>query len=151
MMSSGIEKLSHYGIVVIAVAAVVVSIWQVRILQDHNKLSVKPLMDFLLVTNEDSVLNVSISNRGIGPAIIQDIKYTYQDSTASEWYPILSSANILERVTTQMNYGKNTVLSPDSEYTILRVKKANYAPIGIRVDITYQSIYEEEYEINIRF
>lgn len=150
-MSSRIEKLSHYGIVVIAVAAVVVSIWQVRILQDHNKLSVKPLMDFLLVTNADSVLSVSISNRGIGPAIIQDISYVYEDSIHKECFSVLKEANILEKVTTQMNYGKNTVLSPDSEFVILEVKKKDFKPIGISVYIKYESIYEDEFEMDLSF
>ncbi len=148
-MSSRIEKLSHYGIVVIAVVAVVVSIWQVRILQNHNKLSVKPLMDFLILT-EDSVMNLSISNRGIGPAIIQDITYVYEDSVHGEWYSVLSQAGVLEDAITQMNYGKNTVLSPDTELIILRLKKKDFEPIGISLDIFYESIYEDKYEMNIR-
>ncbi|MEP5613314.1 MAG: hypothetical protein ABJP45_13765 [Cyclobacteriaceae bacterium] len=150
-MSDKLERLSQIGIIIIALAAVFVAVWQVKILQDHNKLSVRPLMDFLLVTNEDSVLNVSISNRGIGPAIIQEISYTYQDSVHREWYGILSAADLLEATTTQMNYGKNTVLSPNTEFKILGVKKKNHQQIGISVKIIYQSIYEEEFELNLTF
>ena len=150
-MASKLEKLSHYGILVVALSAVFISVWQVKILQDHNKLSVKPLMDFHLVTNrKDSVLTVSISNRGIGPAIIQEISYTYQDSTYSEFYSVLMNAGVLDNVQAQVGYGKNTVLSPDSEYTILKVKKET-PRIGIAVKIVYQSIYKEEFEKNFSF
>ncbi len=150
-MSSRLEKLSHYGIVVIAVAAVVVSVWQVKILQDHNKLSVKPLMDFLIITSEDSILSVSISNRGIGPAIIQDISYVYEDSIHREWYTVLTAAGVFERTTRQINYGKNTVLSPDNEFVILEIQKEDYEPIGISMKVIYQSIYEDEYEMSLKF
>jgi len=150
-MSSKIEKISHYGIVVIAVAAVVVSFWQVRILQDHNKLSVRPLMDFHLGTSVDSVLSVSISNRGIGPAIIQDISYIYQDSVYKELGLVLIRADLQDDVKRVVGYGKNTVFSPNTEFTILRIGSRDNKRIGISVRIIYQSIYEEEFEMNLSF
>ncbi len=150
-MSSRLEKLSHYGIVVIAVAAVVVSIWQVRILQDHNRLSVKPIMDYGFENEANDIFSVSISNHGIGPAIIQDISYVFEDSVYQEWDSILLAANLMDDVTARMSYGKNTVLSPNSKYVILKMRKKNPKPIGISINITYQSIYEDEFELKLKF
>ena len=150
-MSRKLEQLSHYGIVVIALSAVVVSIWQVRILQDHNKLSVKPLMDFIIYSKNNESLEVKISNRGIGPAIIDGITYSFGGKDYQDWEGVLVAAGIKENVTSRLGYSPGTVLSPDSELLILKLTKEDYKSIGIGVNIVYKSIYEDKFTMKFSF
>jgi len=51
--------------------AVVVSIWEVRISQAHNKLSVRPFMDSFTGWVGQDEWSFSLSNEGVGPAITE--------------------------------------------------------------------------------
>jgi hypothetical protein len=150
-----LERLSHYAILVIALLAVVVSVWQGQILQAHNKLSVKPFMDYLTATRADStntiIQSVTLSNRGIGPAIIQDVTYSFKNVDFNTLTEVLDSVGIRSEVRTMYEYGENTVLSPDNELLVLRIEKKDYKRIGISVSIQYQSIYEEDFELSFGF
>ena len=73
------EKLSHYAVVVIALTAVAISIWQGQLSKKqleisirHNKLTVKPYLDIERFTDSDKgILEIRLSNQGYGPAIVK--------------------------------------------------------------------------------
>ena len=77
MKKISLEKLSHYSIILIGISALFVSVWQINVSQNHNKLSVKPYLDNHLIQS-DSTLTVTISNAGFGPAIIKKITFNYK-------------------------------------------------------------------------
>ncbi|MDN5199785.1 hypothetical protein QQ008_00385 [Fulvivirgaceae bacterium BMA10] len=145
MALSKTERLSHYGILIIAISALVVSVWQVRILQQHNKLTVKPYLDFTIVYSSEKIMKVTLSNQGFGPAIFEKLTYKYQGKEYSSWEEVLKEANQWENVKGWFNYGPNTIMAPGSELTLLRLAKEDFKQIGIQLDIVYQSIYEENF------
>jgi len=90
-----IEKLSQYAVIIIALSALFVSVWQVRISHQHNKLSVKPYLDFHLI-QIDSTLEVSFSNEGFGPAIIKKMTFTHNGKNYESLQDLLVGSGEIE-------------------------------------------------------
>ena len=60
---------SNYEVIV-ALAAMVISVWSLHLQREHNKLSAKPHLDFeYLSGGVDKRLELSIANVGFGPAL----------------------------------------------------------------------------------
>ena len=77
--------------IVIALASLIVTIWQGIITRKHNILSVKPLPD-ILTSNYENRLAVTLENNGTGPLIIKDFRAFIDDRSRSniiDWMPKL--------------------------------------------------------------
>ena len=146
-----IEKISHYAVVVIAVSALVVSIWQANITIQHNKLTVKPYLDFH-VNQQDSQVTVSFSNEGFGPAIIDRILFYYKDQQFENIFGVLEEMGETDNWLGSYNYGPGTVISPGSRKLIINMT-GGFHRRGVKTLIRYKSIYEEAkpYELEINF
>jgi hypothetical protein len=57
--------------VVIAISALIVSVWQGLTHRKHNRLAVKPILAFEYWDVSDRPLSIVLHNRGVGPAIIK--------------------------------------------------------------------------------
>lgn len=152
MSMSKTEKLSHYAVVFIAVMAVVVSVWQVRISQAHNRLSVRPYMDFFYGWNNDGYLELQLSNQGVGPAIIQKVEYFYDNQKFKSWDEVLRKANLIDRRKNSYTYTGNSPFASGKEvsFLVLDIKETETNLITpLRIVIHYTSIYEENFELSI--
>ncbi|GGQ13875.1 hypothetical protein [Shewanella litoralis] len=56
--------------ILIALCALVTTIWQGMITRKHNKLSVRPIISVYVIVSGDNTLGLKIVNQGLGPAII---------------------------------------------------------------------------------
>ncbi len=146
-MSSKIEKLSHYGVLVVALSALVVSILQVQILHNHNKLTVRPLIN-PSVYQGDSTVTVSIQNAGFGPAIVKDVKYEYEETVYDRFGKVLEAAGEMSNIR-EMAILNGSVLAPGESKTLVRLQGQTFRSIA--VEIRFQSIYEEEGTSRLRF
>ncbi len=140
MKRVSLEKLSHYAIMVIALCALVVSVLQTRIQHNHNKLSVKPYLDSSTI-QEDSTLVVTITNEGIGPAIIKNMSFIHQDKTYTNLYELLKSVGESKNIMGTIHYSKNSIFPSGKAQFITRLRGRHER--NIRVLIDYESIYEE--------
>ncbi len=140
------EKLTQVMVVIIAVCAVVVSVWQVRISQQHNKLSVMPYLNFFSGWVSDSTWRLSLMNEGIGPAIVQSTELTYKGKTYNHWDAVLDAAEIRNLRVTSTNIGENSPFRMDKEIVFVEMINAPSDPqrFGINVLIKYTSIYGGE-------
>ncbi len=76
-MSKKLEKISHYAVIIIALSALVVSVMQTRIQQDHNKLTVKPYLHHSIMQDFDNNLtSIYVFNNYVPPATIKQIQFT---------------------------------------------------------------------------
>ena len=148
MAARKIEKLSNYSVVLIALLALIVSIWQVRLFKNHNKLTVKPYLDSHVI-QQDSTLVVAFSNKGLGPAIIQDMSYEVNGKEYSTVLELLRAGGDQENILSTYNYQKGSVLSSNEEKIITELKNPKFRGVTVRVE--YQSIYEEKGEIEFTF
>lgn len=159
MAMSKTEKLSHYAIVFIAVMAVVVSIWQVRISQEHNRLSVRPFMDSFTGWVSGDEWRITLSNEGVGPAIITGIDYNVNGNTYKNWDSVFKALNLDRSLrTASYNFGYPSPFATDKkiEFLGLRISEQDYfntynSNMGIEVIIYYESIYKEPFTATISF
>jgi hypothetical protein len=152
------EKLSHYGVLIIALTAVAVSVWQGRLSQkqleialQHNKLTVRPYLELIKnIDGSNDMLEINIANQGYGPAIVQEFTLSYGDVVSDGWNPVLDAANENANIRQLYNYSQGSVIAPGTERTMLRLKTPNVQK-GMRVFIKYRSIYEELDSASINF
>ncbi len=143
-----IEHLSHYAVIIIALSALFVSVWQVRISHQHNKLSVKPYLDFHLI-QIDSTLEVSFSNEGFGPAIIKKIIFNHNGKEYESLQDLLVGTGEIENRLGSYNYSENTIIAGGDHKFLVKLK--NRETRGIKVQIEYMTIYEEKGVFNFSF
>lgn len=143
-----IERLSHFGVLIIALCALFTSIWQGRIAHRHNKLTVKPYLDSSIIQENDTH-RVTFSNEGFGPAILKKISFSHQGKTYDTLYEALEAANEKENITGSFNYGENTVIAPGA--TKLLVSFHGRKLRNIKVTIDYESIYQESFRFEFEF
>lgn len=146
---SRIEKLSHYSVVVIAVSALVVSIWQAGITIKHNKLTVKPFLDFH-ITQVDSTITVQFSNEGFGPAILDEVTFFYEDEQYKTIWKVLEKMNEVDNWAGSFNYNPGTVVAPGAEKLLVSLKGGQHIR-GVKAVFRYKSIYEESFDMEINF
>lgn len=154
MALSRTEKLSHYGVVIIAISAVVVSVWQVRLAQTHNMLSVRPYMDFFSGWNTETEWEVTLSNEGVGPAILKGMEFTYQGKTYQNWDGVLDAANLDQYRINSTTFTKDSPFAVGKTMLFLkldRTEKDLRNRLGIDIKIKYESIYGEPFELDMSF
>lgn len=153
------EKLSHYAIVFIAVMAVVVSIWQVRISQEHNRLSVTPFMDSFSGWISEDEWRVTLSNEGVGPAIITGVDYNWNGKTYKNWDRLFEAIGMdRSKRSASYTFGYPSPFATDKkiDFLGLRISEKEYSEIynrnmGVEVIIHYESIYKEPLELRLGF
>lgn len=158
MAMTKIEKLSHYAVVLIAVMAVGISVWQGRISQRqleltirHNQLSVKPFLDATRFTSsDDHMMEVLLSNQGYGPAIVKKFELIYEGKSYPHWNAVFDASGENENIRYLRNYAEGSVIAPGREDALFRLK-TSFENKGITLKVTYQSIYEEVFELDFTF
>lgn len=152
------EKLSQLVLVIIAICAVLVSVWQGRISQkqleisqEHNRLTVKPYIDITRFTNSDErTLEIKVSNQGYGPAIVKSFELVYDGNSYSNWNSVLDAAGEGDNIRFLNNYGEGSLIASGKEEVIMRLK-TEFNDKNITVKIEYKSIYNEEDSIEFTF
>jgi hypothetical protein len=148
MAKSTLEKLSQYAVLIIALSALIVSIWQVRVLHRHHKLSVKPYMHSSLI-QDDSLLSVYVKNQGFGPAIMQMITFLDKGESYPSLESWLNASGEIKNRRGSFNYGKNSIFAPAESKLLVELKYRELR--GVRVRIDYMSIYEEKGTFEFEF
>lgn len=101
----------------IALCALVVSIYQIRLSEQHNRLSVKPQLTFHCSSSGNGRIGLKIMNSGLGPAILKKtvmIRDSIKVECNKEDYP----NQILKRCSCDEG-DKRTDLPGDFEFTII--------------------------------
>ena len=146
------EKISHWAVVIIAVSAVIVSIWQVRLSQRHNQLSVRPYLDFFSGYQEASVWEVTLTNEGVGPAILQKMEVTYKGETRNNWDFVLQDSLMRKIWLNSAVFAPPSPFAANKEITLLKLNREEVkGPLGIKVRLEYESIYEEKFDLDMEF
>jgi hypothetical protein len=151
--------------IVIACVAVCISIWQGWVTRQHNKLSVKPILEIFTSTTKDGTsMGVRVENHGTGPAIIKDFfvyfkgKPTKVDnrekadniyraanlytSKINLWHPHKSGAVIKQGGTV------NLISYVEKNLTIQDVEKFEEKLSHLHFKFIYESIYKEKFEVS---
>jgi len=146
----------------IALCALVATIWQAYITRKHNRLSVRPILNFNVMTeNSDFVL--SLKNTGFGPAIITDYQINFNDESlgdnSDEIAINLSEELEIGSYNKRMYFpGKGQAIAPGEFYRLIKISKILQDDddkekfkndiLWLEVKINYESIYSEKFSIS---
>ena len=152
------------GVTMISVCALVVSIMQTRIMKEQRELmhsqasaSVWPNLGLVVWKGhnvEDNTIieyELRLSNSGIGPAIINGVRISYNDKAVRQWGNLFQNFELNGMQTYRSNNGiSDRVLKPGEELIVLSLTEN--LPLAqlyfdnsesIKYEILYKSIYNE--------
>ncbi|NER17419.1 hypothetical protein [Spongiivirga citrea] len=161
------DRLLGISAMIISLLTLIIFIYQTGIIREQSKLSVKPRLDFTINQGGNDTLVVFqqvLENKGLGPAIIDSIYFTYKGKT----FP-LDTENLFEDqfpklldygyLTQHATLGRGSTLMPGEERSLstynIPVAKLDsvfyYLNVGpdddppFQVHAVYTSIYEDEF------
>ena len=148
--------------IVIALASIIVAVWQGIENRNHNRLSVRPRLDMSFSLDyADSLAQLKIRNNGLGPAVIDEAKAVIENkdfdiNKADELFNFLSELGIHDISVTYQLLSLGSTIIPNDTKKIFSIKISNLKKLGldpnnfinnVKFIIKYKSLYEEEFVI----
>jgi hypothetical protein len=164
-MSNANEDRSHkilsrvtittWATTVIALSAVVVSIWTGYETRRHNRLSVKPSLGFLTQQDEAKPqYGLLMTNEGLGPAFVKSWEITYQNKPMGDFLTGWNNVRNELGWPTWIKVGSFQVIKAGQTWPIFWVNQADWKGLTekdrqrfnqilnqLKVEIQYESIY----------
>ncbi|MFF0000854.1 hypothetical protein [Streptomyces avermitilis] len=149
------ETVTAICAVVIAVASLVVSVYQTHAMRQHNRHSVRPVLQLHRGWPTGGRAGIRLINSGLGPAVIVDSTLTVDDEVIGVW-----DAPSIDRVRDRLSvhpsavtFNRGEVIATDYEQYLLSV--ASYDPQShaevedlinrrLTLKIHYESLYGGE-------
>ncbi|TQV74963.1 hypothetical protein FLL45_08450 [Aliikangiella marina] len=142
----------------IALLSVAIAVWEGSETRTHNRLSVKPILimskTFNITQAEDgsnqtTTLQLSIVNRGLGPAIVKNVSLlpSAGGKPFNDWKSALSSIGFSRLIQTSVDLDSNSVIEPGDEQVLLVIDWQGTDEGDLSVLVEYQSMYEEPFEV----
>lgn len=149
---------------VVAGCALFVTVWQTFVTRRHNRLSVRPHLDFGLKTAFGYPIVLNITNKGLGPALITSVSLLHDGKTYE--FSKTEVPSTLKTSCEAMGLGQFTqfhvilpggALSPGDTLALITLTAPPNASqihnlavkyiMGIGFSIGYSSIYGEQYTV----
>jgi hypothetical protein len=157
----------------VALISLIFTIWQSAKIRDFNKLSVTPKLEFRYYNFEDGNFKVSITNKGNGTAIIDNLKfvsnsnntYSSNDLQGLFWYKVFRDMRIEDtlftKAFTHFVFNPGSAISVNEEIEVIGyvandLNKLDYEKVKSlipksKIYIDYHSIYNDKYIDSIKF
>ena len=152
------------GVTIISLCALVVSLKQTQLMteegeliREYSRASVWPRLELGVSKGHDAdgrlnMFRLNITNNGVGPAIITDVRVAYKDSIATDWWHFFELISVPDSIETSITNRKiNKIIIPAGE-TLEILNLDDNLPLanqfymkaqGLKIDIYYESIYHE--------
>lgn len=148
----------------ISMFTLIVFVRQTRIIEKQSRLSVMPYLYWETGYNpEEDYLTLTLSNYGVGPAIIEDIKILYQDDVycmdfadflkqdffEQDSISVLASASIADGLAIPASSDRQAIKIGGSNNRYIKVEKflRKLEKNGFDFEIVYRSIYGDKWRI----
>ncbi len=128
------SAVSTIAVVIISLCALIVSIFQTRVLTLQQEIMLEnakagqwPNLELGMERGYDrkqiNFLNFNIANTGTGPAIIDNVTIEYNGKYACSWMDMLLYANLPDSVSRTLTYSRinGRVMQPGEKYIFLSV------------------------------
>ena len=152
------EKWTAIGTVVMALCALGTSLWQGAVLQAHNRLSVRPVLEFVSnyeVTAEGKVFHeILLQNNGLGPAQVTKFTAHIGTKTLGSAHEIWQAAGLEMPIQCRGAGNALHFYKTDAVQMVIRVphqegcglSQVDYDKLkGLTLEIEYQSLYGETF------
>lgn len=143
-----ITKLDSYALTIIALLAVIVSIWQVNHQQRHDRISMMPYVNWDVESSGDTI-SIKVWNKGAGPALITHYDFTVNDSTFGAWQTAFLYADSTIVSIGATTFGSYT-LAANEKLTLVSYKQGVKRDGYLRIDIRFESVYGDKKEDYLR-
>ncbi|MBO3700122.1 hypothetical protein [Roseivirga sp. E12] len=144
MVRKFITKLDSYALMIIALLAVVVSIWQVNHQRHHDRISMMPYVSWEVEPIGDTI-SVKIWNKGAGPALITNYSFSVNDSTFGAWQKAFAFADPTIKSLGGTTFGSYT-LAANEKLTLVSYVQGLRRDGNLRIDIQFESVYGDKKE-----
>lgn len=153
------EIFLEWVIAIAALVALILTLYEIHSTRNHNKLSVKPLLNFHRETHrDDNIFSIEVENCGFGPAIVTDfiMKFNNVQITdnvmfnTDELNKILNFACRTEYVIELIP--KNYTIKTDQKFTLFKITcdrsirfPSDILSKKLEIRIYFQSIYNDKF------
>ncbi len=142
-------KLNSIAILIIALSAVAVSVWQVNLTRAHNRLTVQPYLDTDIKIDEGAIL--TIKNKGQGAAQVTYFRLELNGQEFEDWSVLFKAIDENVTVNLGRTFEKDDVIGANEELVLCTLPSGTSGPAKITIIIGYQSIYDEPFEFKTSF
>ncbi len=137
------------AVLIVALAAVVVAVWQANLTRQHNRLTVKPFLDVDISVQEAAFLK--IKNKGEGAALVTSFELKWDNKKFNDWVELFQAADGLNTVGLSRTFKEGDVIGAHEELVLCQLPTGASKRIGIIIVINYESIYGEPYTFRKKF
>lgn len=150
------DTITAASAVVIAILALVVSIIQTQAIRDHNRRSIRPMLQLRRRREYDGPeAGLGISNRGFGPAVIIRTEFSIDGRPVGQWerefiHPVLETLPVKPKLLTLPD---GTILQPGFDSYLIHLPDYDHELHKdfweliynrLRLVIYYESVYGGE-------
>ncbi|MFK7770654.1 MAG: hypothetical protein AB8F94_00890 [Saprospiraceae bacterium] len=163
------QNIIALGVTLISICALAVSIMQTRIMAEQRmlmyeqaKASVWPRLEIIMGKSHSAenyqitALSLNITNGGVGPAIITDMRVTHNDEPVKNWWYLFKKFNLPDSIPTYIGNldinnsivkigGNDTFLNFSHNLSLAQFYFKNYK--YIKIEIWYESIYHDKWKV----
>lgn len=139
--------------------------WQAKISREHNRLSVRPKIEFEFISNPEYPVTIGIINHGLGPAILDEIivvingkKGNYDNREMRDELSMLCKKEgltytpifLLKGCSLPVNKKYDLITFTNStESTIFHRNAIDLINTTLNFEFKYKSMYDEEFETKL--
>ncbi len=149
MKKPNYQKLNSISVVIIALSAVVVAIWQTELTRQHNRRTVKPYLDIDIIFDDQTSL--TIKNKGEGAALITYFGLELNGSAYSDWSSLFEAVDPELRTGLSRTFEEGDVIGAHEELILCSLPPNSPKKVDITLKIGYESIYGDFEEFNTSF
>ena len=142
------EMIMAISAVFISMVAVAIALFEASIVREQQKSSVWPHIE-VLTTNVDGFV-YHATNKGLGPATIEDVRVTLNKKPILEWNELLRLLDSKFSWNKKQSTINRRVISPEETIEFLQLDKDSYMRIislnqdfQLSVEICYCSVYKD--------
>ncbi len=151
------EKWTALGTVIMAICALLTSLWQGYTLKQHNMLSLRPYLEFEAnsqkVPENGVVFELLVNNNGVGPAEVTQMNIWLGDQKLTSTHQIWPQLKVSAPLYCLGAGNVARFYKVDDQQMVIRAPKScmlseneyQHLMKNLRIELTYQSLYGEIY------
>jgi len=162
------QNIIAISVTIISLCALIVSVIQMNLLREerelmreHARASVWPhleIMPWQAYNNDGTLksLQLNLTNSGVGPAIITDVKVSNDDTIAHNWWELFDIIDIPDSIDTRINNSRfnkrvvkigETIKILDLDNNLPLANAFTHVKKHMTIEIYYKSIYGEKWKL----
>lgn len=136
------DQINSIALLVIAVSALFISVWQGIENRNFNKLSLRPYLKYDFSNSADG-LSVSIRNAGQGVAIVKGMQVLIDEKPYESWKTALKAISEDIEILNEAWIYDDQIVTPSEKLMLIKMTPIHFQGKELKIEITLESIYGE--------